>query len=292
MKSMTGYAAARIQNEDLSLTVEIRGVNSRYLDIFVNLPPWMAPLEGELRSLLAARFHRGKIELSLRMKERGRPPRLTLNVDYAAAYAEAWKRLAETLGLEDKPTARALLALEGTVDAENRRDDPSYLEELKAALEPAFAEAVKGFEAEREREGKHTEAHILELLSRMERHREGIAGKALDLEAEWQEGIRKRFEEVLGNMIDEGRILQECASQIVKNSIAEELSRLDSHFKAFRQEVAANPAPGKKLDFLCQEINREINTIGSKTPNLEVSRSVVEMKEALEDVREQLRNVE
>jgi uncharacterized protein (TIGR00255 family) len=112
------------------------------------------------------------------------------------------------------------------------------------------------------------------------------------MEKEFQENLRGRFKELLGDGIDENRILQETAVLLVKNTIAEEISRLEAHLAEFRAEAERNPSPGKKLDFLCQEINREINTIGSKTPNLEVSRAVVDMKDALENIREQLSNVE
>ncbi|MDR0878329.1 MAG: DUF1732 domain-containing protein, partial [Treponema sp.] len=111
-------------------------------------------------------------------------------------------------------------------------------------------------------------------------------------ESSIKENLKSRFAEVLGNQIDENRILAETAILLMKYTISEELSRLASHLGEFRAETERNPSPGKKLDFLCQEINREINTIGSKTPILEVSRAVVDMKDALENVREQLRNVE
>jgi uncharacterized protein (TIGR00255 family) len=112
------------------------------------------------------------------------------------------------------------------------------------------------------------------------------------MEAAFRENLRKRFAEVLGDAIDENRVLTETAALLVKYTISEEISRLGSHLAEFKAENERNPRAGKKLDFLCQEINREINTIGSKTPNLEVSRAVVNMKDALEDIREQLRNVE
>jgi uncharacterized protein (TIGR00255 family) len=112
------------------------------------------------------------------------------------------------------------------------------------------------------------------------------------MEALIQENLRTRFAELLGDKIDENRILAETATLLMKYTVSEEISRLSSHLEEFRLETGRNPSPGKKLDFLCQEINREINTIGSKTPVLEVSRAVVAMKDALENIREQLRNVE
>ncbi len=121
---------------------------------------------------------------------------------------------------------------------------------------------------------------------------EVVAGHAPALERSIADNLRSRFAELLGNAVDENRILAETAVLLMKYTISEELARLRAHLEEFRSEAARNAAPGKKLDFLCQEINREINTIGSKSPILEVSRAVVSMKDALENVREQLRNVE
>jgi uncharacterized protein (TIGR00255 family) len=152
--------------------------------------------------------------------------------------------------------------------------------------------AVDDFDGERIREGKHTEADILSHITVLESSLKTVAAFAPQIESSVKENLKSRFAEVLGNQIDENRILAETAILLMKYTISEELSRLASHLGEFRAETDRNPSPGKKLDFLCQEINREINTIGSKTPILEVSHAVVDMKNALENVREQLRNVE
>ena len=152
--------------------------------------------------------------------------------------------------------------------------------------------AADQFEAERVREGRRTEEDILAHVDTLERMRGKISVLAPLLEASLQEHIRGRFAEVLGDAVDESRVLTETATLLVKYTIGEELCRLGAHLAEFREESAGNATAGKKLDFLCQEINREINTIGAKTPQLEVSRAVVTMKEALENIREQLRNVE
>jgi uncharacterized protein (TIGR00255 family) len=119
-----------------------------------------------------------------------------------------------------------------------------------------------------------------------------VSARAPELEISIKENLHTRFKELLGDKIDDNRILAETAVLLMKYTISEELSRLSAHLTEFRLETERNPSPGKKLDFLCQEINREINTIGSKTPLLEVSMAVIEMKNALENIREQLRNVE
>ena len=119
-----------------------------------------------------------------------------------------------------------------------------------------------------------------------------IASRSNELENLLKENVKARFEEMLGDRVDENRILAETASLLLKYTISEELSRMDSHMKEFRAEAERNPGPGKKLDFICQELGREINTIGSKAAIVEISRETVNLKDALENIREQLRNIE
>jgi uncharacterized protein (TIGR00255 family) len=196
--------------------------------------------------------------------------------------------LAESLKTGEKPGLSLILGMEGVLTIEKNRDDDRYWKQI----EPVLKNAAEDFETERLREGRHTEADIFSHIGLIEAALETVAAHAPALEASIRENLRSRFAELLGNQIDENRVLAETAVLLVKYSISEEISRLSSHLAEFRAETKRNPGPGKKLDFLCQEINREINTIGSKTTVLEVSRAVVNMKDALENVREQLRNVE
>jgi uncharacterized protein (TIGR00255 family) len=153
-------------------------------------------------------------------------------------------------------------------------------------------EALKAFAAEKEREGRHTEEDITANLEKINSSLKIVESFIPVIENTLKENIKTRFAELLGSQADENRILAETASLLLKYTISEEISRLNSHLKEFRAETAQNNRPGKKLDFLCQELNREINTIGSKSAIIEVTGEVVKMKEALENIREQLRNVE
>ena len=288
MKSMTGYGCGDFQDDQISLSVEIKGYNNRFLDISVYLPSFLSSMENRIREYLAGRFSRGKIDVNLRLREQNATFAVHINRGAVKAYGEAFAALAGELGLDEKPSLSLLLSLEGILDTEKTMDDGRYW----PLVEKALTEAADQFEAGRIREGKHTEADILSHLSKIETLANGIAVHVPQMEAEFQENLRSRFRELLGDQIDENRILAETAVLLVKNTISEELSRLKAHLAEFRTEVDRNPGPGKKLDFLCQEINREINTIGSKTPNLDTSRAVVDMKDALENIREQLRNVE
>jgi uncharacterized protein (TIGR00255 family) len=288
MKSMTGYAYIEKNEKDITVSVEIKGYNSRFLDLSIYLPNWLSSLESEIRSYISSRFSRGKIEAGIRLKEHDTALSVSVNKAAAQNYFKAIQDLAHAVGLNEEPGLGHILNLEGVLEVDKNRDDEKY----KKTIMPVLKEASDKFEEERIREGKHTEADILSHIVILEKHAAIVTGYSPEIEKSIKENIRQRFQELLGDKIDENRILAETAVLLMKYTISEELSRLSSHLQEFRLETERNPSPGKKLDFLCQEINREINTIGSKTPVLEVSRSVVEMKNTLENIREQLRNVE
>ncbi|MDR1566824.1 MAG: YicC family protein [Treponema sp.] len=288
MKSMTGYAYSEKSDEAVTVSAEIKGYNSRFLDLTVNLPPRLSSLEPRIRNYIASRFSRGKIEVTLRFKETNTAVTVTVNTEAARAYWNAVSELAGSLGIPEKPGLDIILGLEGVLETEKNRDDEKY----RNYTSPVLADAADQFESERIREGKHTEDDIRSHIAILESSVDIVASHAPELEKYIRENLSARFEELFGDKIDETRILAETAVLLMKYTISEELSRLSSHLKEFRLEMERNPSPGKKLDFLCQEINREINTIGSKTPVLDVSRAVVDMKNALENIREQLRNVE
>jgi uncharacterized protein (TIGR00255 family) len=288
MKSMTGYAYKEFRNESVSLALEIKGYNNRFLEIFINLPPFLSMLENRIRDYVGSRCERGKIELSLRFKELATDVSVSIDKNAAQAYYGAILELAETLKMEEKPKLTTILGMEGVLQIDKIRDPERYW----LIIEPILKSAMDQFEAERIREGKATEADILGHIAALESSAAVVEQYTPTLEAQIKDNLRSRFAELLGDSIDENRILAETAVLLMKYTISEEIARLKAHLAEFKAEVERNPAPGKKLDFLCQEINREVNTIGSKSPILEVSRAVVAMKDALENVREQLRNVE
>ncbi|MDL2228757.1 YicC family protein [Treponema sp. OttesenSCG-928-L16] len=285
---MTGYGYRESRDDNISLSIEVKGYNSRYLETDVYLPPKLSSLEPKIKEQITKRFKRGKIELGIRLREFNSDVLLSVNQNAAKTYYDAILGIAENLGLEERPSLSHILAMEGVLEQEKNRDGGKYWEYIEAGLSAVLDQ----FEADRIREGKHTEEDILKHIGKIESSLDMVASYAPELEASIKENLRSRFSELLGNQLDENRILAETAVLLMKYTISEEISRLRSHLKEFRSETASNPAPGKKLDFLCQEINREINTIGSKNQMLEVSRAVVNMKDCLENIREQLRNVE
>jgi len=285
---MTGFAHREWAEESISLSVEIKGCNSRFLELQVYLPPWLSHLEPKARGLISGICGRGKVEITVRVKEINAPLNVTVNTNAARAYMEALSALAADLGIDASLSIPVLTGMEGVLDVEKKHDEQRYW----SVIEPVLKETVSLFQAERVREGKHTQEDILNSISIIESALQTVESHIGEIENSIKENIKARFKELSDDAIDENRILAETAVLLMKYTISEEVSRLSSHLAEFRAETARNERPGKKLDFLCQEINREINTIGSKSAMLEVSRAVVEMKEALENVREQLRNVE
>ena len=293
MKSMTAYAYRELNREGAVISAEIKAYNSRFLDLTVHMPPLLSSLESEIRKYLGSRFLRGKMDVYIKVKEDNPAVTVTINETAALSYIKAIRDLAKTLVMDENPGLDTILHLDGVLEIDKVRDSEKY----RAQINWVLAEASDMLDRERTSEGEHTREDILSHLDILEVSLEAVSSRAPEIEEQIKENLRSRFAELLGERIDESRILSETAVLLVKQSISEEISRLSSHLKEFRQEIErgrndTNTGLGKKLDFLSQEINREVNTIGSKTSMFEVSLEVVRMKNALENIREQLRNVE
>jgi uncharacterized protein (TIGR00255 family) len=286
---MTGYAWREINEGDMTVSVEIKSYNSRFLDLSVNQPYWLSRLENRIREYASKRIQRGKVELSVRIRETSSNLQVTADPDAARAYKGAVAEIASALGLDSSSIPLSLIiSQEGVLKSERVLDIETYWAKIEPVLVAAFAD----FERARDTEGKALAEDIYAMISRIEKSAETITGWVPDMERIFRENIRTRFAEILGNDIDEQRVMQETAALLVKYTINEEIVRLRAHLTSLRKELAENPAPGRKTDFICQEINREVNTIGSKNQIYEVGQAVIDAKDALENIREQMRNIE
>jgi uncharacterized protein (TIGR00255 family) len=293
MKSMTGFAYTEKQTDAYSTAIEIKSYNNRFLEVFINLNARLSPLEPRIRAIICDRCKRGKIEVNIREKKKNPLFSAQVNADALRAYISAIERIKSLLPPEiyagQNVPLKTFIQLDGVIEAEIKSEDEN---KAWADIEDIFFDTLQKFESDREREGRHTEENILSHVVILEESRDTIASLIPRIEQSIKENIKQRFAELVNNKIDENRLLTETALLLMKYTIAEELSRLSSHLAEFRAEIRRNMCPGKKLDFISQEINREINTIGAKTPLIEVSRAVINMKDAVENIREQLRNVE
>ncbi len=288
MRSMTAYAIDEGMNERFSVSLEIKSVNNRYLDVACNLPSFLAPLEAELRGVVSDKVSRGRVDLTVRVRELQSEIEVDVDAVNAEKYVTALQRLAGLAGITAELRVEHLLGFEGLFSVEKKRDPEMY----KPAVMEALERALQSFLEQAEREGEKTQLDIFTQLERIERHLGVIEEQAPRLQQRIRDQLMLRFTEMLGDGVDEGRVYAETAVQLVKHSINEEIVRMRAHFGGFRSMVAEGGPMGKKLDFLCQELNREINTIGSKSFLYEIAEAVIEIKDAIENMREQLRNVE
>ena len=289
MNSMTGYARAEEDIDGLRLSVEMKSYNNRYLDISLNLPSFLGPLELRIRDYIKGFVSRGRVDLLIRMRRGSDTVPPSFNKDAFEAYRAAFDEMRKLAGIDEEASLSDYAGLDGIFTHESEFDP----EELWTRIDPMLRSVGDEFEASRRNEGAKTAADIAEQLDRIIAEFEAIRNLAPDIERAVKDNLNKRFEEVLGEKSDSDRLYAETAVLLVRFSIHEEIARLDAHIESFKQGLTLEGRSiGKKLDFLSQELNREINTIASKSILLEVSARSVEMKDAIENIREQLRNVE
>ena len=290
MTSMTGYAYEEKNYESAVVSVEIKSVNSRFLDLTVNLPPYLNPLEAYFRSKITEKVARGKVDVYIRVKELESNPDITVDEGAVKAYSEAVKKVikASGFGTNSESALNFILSQPGVIVSNRSYDMDKY----KALIEPIFDSVLEKFNADRAREGENMKRDLQEKLEKLSRCAQFFTEWQPKMEEMFKEQITTKFRELLEDKADENRIMTETAAMLVKYTINEEIVRLNSHIAAMRDELANNPTPGKKLDFICQEMNREINTIGSKNQFAEVGAMVITAKDSLENIREQSKNVE
>ena len=289
MNSMTGYGFREEIVENTQISVEIKSVNSRFLDLYINLPSFLNPLESKLRKLVSEKIVRGKIELTVRVKDNN--CNSTVSVDTAAAkmYSDAILSVAKALGKSEYDIPLSLIInQEGVLNISHQYDAEEYWKKIEVVFYPVFDQFVE----DRKREGENLKEDLLEKISVLEECADFFNEWQPKMEQKFRGQLYARFKELLDDNVDENRIMTETAAMLVKYTINEEIIRLHSHIKAMKDEIENNPIPGKKLDFICQEANREINTIGSKNQFTEVGAKVIAAKDALENIREQSKNVE
>jgi uncharacterized protein (TIGR00255 family) len=291
IRSMTGYGKAEAALEEGRIIVEVRSVNHRYGEIFVKIPRTFMPFENEVRKCVAGRLKRGKIEVFVQQEGTAAlSSRPVLNLELAAAYHEAFVKLKEALGLHEQVTL-SLIAAQKDVFGSGERESGS--DDLQQELLAVVSDAVESLDAMRLREGV---ALMEDLAARRENLAALIArvsGRAPHVVAETAQRLKERVGQLVGEAgMDETRIAQEIALLADRCDITEELVRFGSHLGQFDETLLMDEPVGRKLDFLLQELNREVNTIGSKANDSEITALVVQLKAELEKVREQVQNIE
>ena len=288
MTSMTGYSYVETSTETSTVSVEIKSDNSRFLDLTINLPPYLNQLESSFRAIISEKVVRGKIDVYIRVKENESDIEIAADTNAAKAYLDAIKKIADATGYSSDIPLSLIISQPGVLNTNQNYD----VEKYGQMISPVLKEALDKFCADRKREGENLKKDLLSKLSKLEECAAFFKEWQPKMETNFKEQITAKFKELLADQVDENRIMTETAAMLVKYTINEEIVRLHSHLAAMKTEIENNPAPGKKLDFLCQEANREINTIGSKNQFAEVGAMVIASKDSLENIREQAKNVE
>ena len=288
---MTGYGRGEHAQDGLRVTVELRSVNRKQAELQIRLPRELEALETRIREELNRTVSRGRVECLVVLERPGTPSSAAIDRAAAAAYAAELKALVSELGLTGGVSVEALLRCPGVVDSRETSLDPDT---AWPWVQPAFRSAVTAFNTMRDREGT---ALCTDLSSRIDGLRAGVGRirtQAPEVQRRFREQLLQRIRAagLEGVAADDERVLKEVVFFADRSDISEELARLDSHFVQFEDCARAADPVGRKLDFLAQEMNREVNTIGSKANDALISSDVVLLKTELERFREQAQNVE
>ena len=299
-KSMTGFAEARMERDGWALRASLRSVNHRFLDVHLRIPEGLESLEPEIRRVLRERLHRGHVDVNLRVDPVGASA-VEVKRDLAEAYLRAADDLRKQFGLKTEPDLIALMRLPGVVAAPGAPAgglSDEALEKLRVFVAECFELAVARLEEMQLIEGK-TLANAMRIhLAHVEENAKQIAVLAEKMRPAFAKRLETRIRELLGDgAVDPARLAQEAAVLAERSDVAEELARLASHISQFAKLLDSAGEAGKKLDFLLQEMQREANTLLSKTPGVEaeglqVTTLALEIKSEIEKLREQVQNIE
>jgi uncharacterized protein (TIGR00255 family) len=294
---MTGYSRAEAEDEGLALSVAIRSTNHRFLDVQVRLPAGFDALEPTVRRLLKEQVARGHVEITVGLLGGGLTE-LQLDRQLLAAYVATYQVLQREFGTTAEPDLMQLMRVPGLVVTSDGKKAPQELERIRQMLERVLAEALEKLNGMRVQEGESLERDLRVRIARLEALRAGISKLAERVPQHYRQRLESRLHDLTSSVeIDGARLAQEVAYLASRSDITEELTRFQSHLDQVRQLLKGDSEVGKKLDFLLQEMNREANTLLSKTTDvpefgLKITRQAIEMKTEIEKLREQAQNIE
>ena len=291
IKSMTGFGRAQIQTEKKNFVFELHSVNSRYLDLNVRLPRNCNFMEDKLKKLVGEYVSRAKADIYVSIENTASDTAsVCVDEEYASQYVNALYALRDKFGLVDDITVSNVARNNSVFTVQKFEEDE---DELFEQVKTAAVKALEAYNEMRITEGEKLYAFFISSLDLISSYVDKIEELSPATLKAYNEKLRARIEELLGDaQVDEGRLLTECAVFADKISVTEEIVRLRSHISQYKSILAENVPVGRKLDFLTQEMNREINTIGSKCNDNDIAKIVIEVKSEIEKIREQVQNVE
>ncbi|HEX8812865.1 MAG TPA: YicC/YloC family endoribonuclease [Terracidiphilus sp.] len=295
--SMTGYARAQARvNDQLGYTLSVKSVNHRFLDVQLRLPSGLDALEMELRRALKEHLVRGHIEFTLSV-ERTAQQSAGFNRELVAGYLDAYRAAQQEFSLTGDPDLNTVLRMPGALESNHRNSSDEDSEALTASVIEQIGPLLQQLKVMRAREGESLEAILSASLDRLAAAVEGVAQLRPEVEQRYQERLTQRLSAAVGSEFSRQRVLEEVAVLVDRSDIAEELARMTTHIGHFRELLSSGGEAGKKLDFLLQEMNREANTLLSKTGGIggkgtRITELGLAMKAEIEKAREQIQNLE
>ncbi|MBE7020352.1 MAG: YicC family protein [Ruminococcaceae bacterium] len=289
IRSMTGFGRCKKSVNEYEINIDIKSVNHRYLDINLKIPKYYSFLEEKIRQKVSGCISRGKLEVNVYIKLiNSDEKQIVLNEAMCDNYVKVLSDLRDKLGTDDKIDIRLMSRFNDIFELEYKEADE---EAVAASVLEVLDDCLLDFINMREREGARIKEDLTKRLLKIEELGNIVEERAPEIVNEYREKLMAKLKDILSN-VDEQRVIQEAAIYADKITTAEETVRLKSHIKEFRSLLEKNEAVGKKLDFIVQEMNREVNTTGSKCNDFETAKLVVELKSEIENVREQIQNIE
>jgi uncharacterized protein (TIGR00255 family) len=294
MKSMTGFGRGSAGGEDFNVSVDLKTVNNRFLDVHLRVGAEMASVESLVRRRIGEKLSRGRVDVSINL-DRTNEMTYEVNRPLISGFIEAMRSVQREFNLAGEPDVNMLARLPGALQPVR---DGGLTEEMTRGIERAVDGALAELNQMREREGASLAAEMTTRLDAIERQVPIIETMAKELVEAYRARLQKRISEMLARdgleiiELDQGRLAQEVAYLADRSDISEEIARLKSHVTQFRETISANGEAGKRLDFLTQELNREANTVLSKSTDLAIKEAALAIKTEVEKLREQVQNVE
>ncbi len=292
MKSMTGFGRGSLAGENFSVSVDLKTVNNRFLDVHLRVGPELSALESAIKRRISQRLSRGRVDANLTFERTGEVA-YELNRPLIAGYISALRTMQQEFAITGEPDINVIARLPGAMQPVRDGID----EKMVAGVEQAIDDALADLEQMRAREGQELAAEMRSRLDEIERYVPVIEGAANGLVEAYRSRLQKRIAELVARdgqniELDQGRLAQEVAYLADRSDISEEIARLRSHLTQFREVVESEGETGKRLDFLLQELNREANTVLSKSTDMTIKDAGLAIKAEVEKLREQVQNVE
>ena len=290
IKSMTGYGKSSLCINSREYQIEIKAVNHKYIDVNIKLPRIISYLEDEVRKYIISKIKRGKIDITITFENYGKDGNnIKINTELAKFYIESLKKLAEEENLSTEINVTEITKMPDVLTIKNDIKEDEIKQELLQVLKEATDQLIEM----RKKEGAKISVDILNKIDQIEIKTNEILQLSTGLIEEYVVKLEARIKDLLKtDELDKARLMQEVVIYADKCSIEEEVTRLKSHISQLRNLINIDEPTGKKMDFLIQEMNRETNTIGSKSNNLDITNDVITIKTILEDIREQIQNIE